>query len=81
MSRDDVLNKLKTEIEALASDTLTDYDEEIFTTGFLDSLNVLNIIVFIEQQFNIKIDTFDVTIDTLGSLNKISDYVMKKVDE
>lgn len=81
MNKDDILEKIKGEIEALASKTVESPDEEIFKSGFLDSLNVLNIIVFIEETFDIKINTFEVTLDTLGTLNRITDYVHGKVNE
>lgn len=69
---------IKNEIENLAAQKLESCDEEIFKSGFLDSLNVLNIIVFIEQEFNIKVDVFEVNIDSLGTVNKMVDYVWGK---
>lgn len=80
MDRESILQKIKSEIEALASDELKDKDEEIFKTDFLDSLNVINIITFIEGEFGLSVDTFDLTIDSLGTLNKITDYVVSKLE-
>ena len=79
MDREIVFKKVKAEVEALAGSTIDDPDEMIFKSGILDSLNVLNILIFIESSFRIKINPFDVNLNILGSLNRISDYVISKV--
>jgi methoxymalonate biosynthesis acyl carrier protein len=74
----EIKTKVKSEIEALAACEISDLDAEIFTSGLLDSLNILNIIVFIEKEFSLKINPFDINLDTLGSINRICEYIMSK---
>ena len=74
----EMMNKVKTEIEALAGCEIDDTDAEIFKSGLLDSLNILHIIVFIENEFDLKINPFDINLDTLGSINRICDYIQSK---
>lgn len=81
MNREEILRKVKAEVEALAAVTVDDPDALIFKSGILDSLNVLNIITFIENEFKIQINPFDVNLDILGSIQLISDYVEKQVRE
>ena len=74
-----VFNKIKAEVEALAACPVPSDDEDIFKSGILDSLNILNIIVFIENEFDIKINPFEVNLETLGSINNICEFVNAKV--
>jgi acyl carrier protein len=77
MDRDLVFERVKGEVEALASCEIHDPNEELFTSGLLDSVNMLNIIIFIESEFDLAIDPFDVNLDMLGTLDKICDFVLK----
>jgi acyl carrier protein len=78
MDRERILAKVKNELEVLGSREIQDANEEIFRTGLLDSLNILNLITFIETEFNLRLDPFDVSLDSLGTLNKICDYILRK---
>ena len=78
MDYSEIETKVRSEIEALAACEISDPDTEIFKTGLLDSLNILNIIVFIENEFSLKINPFDINLDTLGSINRICDYIKVK---
>lgn len=81
MERNKIIEELAKEIETLAGKKPESFDEEIFKTGFLDSINVLQIILFMESQFSIEIDTFDLTLDTLGTINRMADYLESKIKE
>jgi D-alanine--poly(phosphoribitol) ligase subunit 2 len=78
MNFTDIETKVSTEIEALAACKISDLDAEIFKSGLLDSLNILNIIVFIENEFGFKINPFDINLETLGSINRICDFIRSK---
>lgn len=78
MNCHEIETKVRTEIEALAACEISDPDAEIFKSGILDSLNVLNIIIFIENEFSLKINPFDINLDTLGSINRICDFIQAK---
>jgi acyl carrier protein len=80
MEREEIFSKVKSEVEALASCAIQNPDDEIFKSGILDSLNILNIILFMETEFSLKIRAFDVNLNTLGSLNKICDFIHSKVN-
>jgi acyl carrier protein len=44
----------------------------------LDSLNVLKLIVAIENEFNIEIDDSNLTREVIGSVSKITNYILGK---
>ena len=73
-------SKIIKEVEMLASKKIIDKNMEIFKNGYLDSLNVLHIILFLESEFNIKIDMYDISIDELGTINKIILFVERKLN-
>ena len=81
MERTAVFARVQSEVEALAGQIIEDPDTEIFKSGLLDSLNVLNIITFMEDEFSLKIDPFDLNLDTLGTINRVCDYVMMKMSQ
>ena len=77
MSRDEkqrqVLNFLNEEFGAGLGDA--DVRETLFTSGRLDSLNSLQILAFIDQQFSIKLGALDVTIDEFDTVESIVDLI------
>lgn len=78
MNSSDIQTKVRAEIEALAGSDISDPDAEIFKSGLLDSLNILNIIIFLENEFSLKINPFDINLDTLGSITRICEYIESK---
>ncbi len=78
MNSHSIQTKVRSEIEALAGSKISDPDAEIFKSGLLDSLNILNIIIFLENEFSLKINPFDINLDTLGSINRICEYIESK---
>ena len=52
-------------------------DEIIPETGLLDSAAVMELIVWLEGHFGIEIDPADMTIDNLGSVDSMVEYVSR----
>ncbi len=80
-AREEIKTLLRKEVETLAGAAVNSDDQEIFAEGFLDSLNVLHIIVFMESNFSVSVDPFSISLDTLGSINKVADYIEMKLGE
>jgi len=76
--REIIKEKITNEVELLASQKVESADFEIFSNGYLDSLNVLHIIIFMESEFKIQINPYDISIDALSSVNKITDFILSK---
>lgn len=56
-----------------------DGDTALFSTGALDSVNQLNLILFIEGEAGITINQMDITLDNFDSVNRIQAFVSTQV--
>ena len=56
---------------------LTD-DQDIFASGFVNSLFAMQLVLFIEKTFSITIENEDLDIDKFRSLNTIAQLVAQK---
>ncbi len=52
---------------------------ELLSSGILDSLATLELVTFLEQQYNVQLQAHEVDAATLGSLNQIADLVLGKL--
>ena len=78
---EEIKSKVRNEIENLAAKQVPNDDFNIFGEGFLDSLNVLHIILFMETEFGMKINPYDLHIDVLNSVNKIVSFIESKIND
>jgi acyl carrier protein len=53
-------------------------DENLFTLLEIDSLAALEVLVCIEQKFNIQIPDEDLNVSLLSSLNNMEQYILSK---
>jgi acyl carrier protein len=56
-------------------------DESLFASGVLDSLSILRLISFIEEQFDVVVDDAEVVPDNFQSINEINGFITKKIQE
>ncbi|MDD6763054.1 MAG: acyl carrier protein [Clostridiales bacterium] len=56
-----------------------DNDVHLFNEGFVDSFGAVEIIHFIEQEFNIKITQKDITLFPMNTVNEIAAVVDSKI--
>ncbi len=54
------------------------YDDDLLSTGILDSIGMIRFISIIEKEFNIQVSSEDMTFDNFMSIEKITDYIQKK---
>ena len=52
-------------------------DQDLLTSGLIDSLGVMRLVGFIQDEFAVQVPPEDVTIDNFLSLATISTYVTK----
>jgi len=65
------LNKeLGVQIDAVSDDDL------LFTSGLIDSFSLIEMLAFMESEFNRKIDITDLNIDELDTINALTNLVM-----
>ncbi|MCH5211559.1 MAG: hypothetical protein J1G06_00950 [Oscillospiraceae bacterium] len=54
-------------------------DVHLFNEGFVDSFGAVEIIHFIEENFNIKITQKDITLFPMNTVNEIAEVVESKI--
>lgn len=56
---------------------LTD-DEDIFASGFVNSMFAMQLVQFVEQEFGVTVENEDLEIDNFRSVNAIAALVERK---
>jgi hypothetical protein len=77
-------NHLEIRLENLLK-SLIDYDKhiewdwELLEKGFVASIHILHIIAFMEEQYKIEIDPFEIRPDIFESINSMAEFVREKL--
>lgn len=80
MEIDEIIKIIKQEVERMAGESLKDMDEDIFfKSNFIDSINILNLIAFLEDTFNIEIDAFFEDREAASSVKKLALNIQSKL--
>ena len=53
-------------------------DENIFDLGFVNSLFAMQLVMFLEKEFGIKVNNNDLDIKNFKTINAITDLVIRK---
>ena len=53
-------------------------DDSLLTSGLLDSLGVMQLINFIEEEFAVSVSPEDITIENFQSINVITNYISQR---
>lgn len=54
-------------------------DEDMFARGFINSLVAMQLVLFLESEFNITIDDKDLDFDNFRSINAITQLIERKI--
>ena len=57
-----------------------DENISLYEKGIIDSTGVLELVDFLEEKFEIKIEDEELVPDNLDSINKISKFIQRKID-
>ena len=55
------------------------WDDSLLETGTIDSTGILELVLFLEEKFSIKVDDEDLIPDNLDSINRIANFVDGKL--
>lgn len=76
------LNHAKTQIRAFLARFFQNHelqdDENIFATGFVNSLIAIQLVTFVEREFGIAVENEDLAIENFNSVNAIAALVGRK---
>lgn len=53
-------------------------DEDIFALGFVNSLFAMQLVMFLEKEFGVRVDNKDLDFDNFKTVNAIADLVQRK---
>lgn len=53
-------------------------DENIFELGFVNSLFAMQLVMFVEKEFDLMIDTGDIDLSNFKTINQIAELIHKK---
>ena len=56
-------------------------NSSLYEAGILDSLGIIELVTFLEEKYNIKIQNDEITIEKFGSINKMAKLALKKKSE
>lgn len=54
------------------------FDESLLENGVVDSTGILELVFFVEDQFQIEIDTSEVVPENFDSINCLATYIKQK---
>ena len=55
-----------------------DEEEDLFGSGLVNSLFAMQLVLYIEKEFNLKIANEDLDLKNFNSINAITNFVLKK---
>lgn len=56
-------------------------DDALLGRGIVDSMGVMEVVVFLEEQYGLQVDDADITEENLGTINAIATYVAARVGD
>ena len=74
MSTQESIHKFLT-TELLRDNQNLSVDDNLITSGLVDSLGVMLLVSYVEQQFSIRVPPEDVTIEHFCSIKTIAEYI------
>lgn len=75
----EILIKFINEYFVKESGTVLDTDASLIEEGILDSTGVIELVAFIEETFNIRVEDEEIIPDNLDSINKLVHFIQPKL--
>ena len=76
--QDTVINFIKENFIAGRSESVLEPETSLLDSGIIDSTGVLELVMFLEETYNIKIEDEEVTPENLDSIKNIADFLKTK---
>jgi acyl carrier protein len=54
-------------------------DEDLFASGLVNSLFAMQLVLFVEKEFNIQVENQDLDIANFRSVNAITSFIQNKI--
>ena len=81
MDKQDFFSALATQIQSCSPTPLDALapEDKLFSTGLIDSLNIVELIEFVERYCKIRVNPTEFSMDNFDSLESIAKYVERKL--
>ncbi|MEH2354884.1 acyl carrier protein [Nostoc sp.] len=74
----EIQTKIKTFLAKFFGNHDLQLDEDIFALGFVNSMFAMQLVLFVEQEFQIAIENDDLEFENFRSINSIANLVERK---
>lgn len=79
MTSDEILEKTKNFLSKFIKVDDVSIDEDLFATGLLNSLFAMQLVLFVEKEFNCKVENEDLDLKNFNSINAIVSLIGRKL--
>lgn len=80
MDRSIVLNEIRNFLGDHISLEELKFDEDIFKTGYVNSLFAMKLVQFVEVNFNIKVENKDLEITNFNTVDNLTNFIINKLN-
>ncbi len=78
MTTDNIRQTILTFLEQFIDVDVAD-DEDLFASGLVNSLFAMQLVLFVEKEFSIKVDNEDLDLDNFRSVSAITGFIQRKL--
>jgi methoxymalonate biosynthesis acyl carrier protein len=79
METNDIKEKIKGFMAQFISNVKVADDEDIFASGLVNSLFAMQLVLFVEKEFQFKVENEDLDYDNFRTLNAIVTFIERKM--
>ncbi len=79
MTKDEILAMTKSFVGRFVRNTDIGDDHDLFASGLVNSLFAMQLVLFVEKEFQFKVENEDLDYENFKSLNAITGFISRKV--
>ena len=53
-------------------------DTDLFESGLLSSADMIDLVLFLEEKYSLKVDPMEINVETLGTFDMIADFILER---
>lgn len=78
MTKDEIRQEIRTFLTAQIRQPALQDDEDIFAAGYVTSLFAMQLVLFLESQFNVQLKNQDLRLDNFRTITVMANLVERK---
>lgn len=79
MTADEIMEKTKNFLSKFIQVENVNPDDDLFAAGLLNSLFAMQLVLFVEKEFNCKVENEDLDLKNFNSINAIVNLIGRKL--